>query len=108
GGTVVTEQSYSSGDQDFRAQLTAIKAHNPEAIVVPGYYTEAGLIAKQARELGIKAPLIGGDGWESSKLLEIGGDALNGCYYSNHWALDAPDPALQAFVKSYRGRVNRV
>ncbi len=104
GGAVVTEQSYSSGDQDFRAQLTAIKAHGPDAIVVPGYYTEAGLIAKQARELGIKVPLIGGDGWESEKLIEIGGDALNGCYYSNHWALDAPDPALQGFLKSYRDK----
>ena len=51
---------------------------------MPGYYTEVGLIARQARELGITVPLLGGDGWESEKLLEIGGDALNGCYYSNH------------------------
>ena len=106
GGSVVVEQSYSSGDQDFRAQLTAIKARKPEAIVVPGYYTEVGLIGKQARELGIKVPLIGGDGWESEKLLEIGGDALNGCYYSNHWALDFPDPKLQAFLKDYRAKFN--
>lgn len=104
GGRVVVEQSYSSGDQDFRAQLTAIKAKSPEALVVPGYYTEVGLIAKQARELGIKAPLIGGDGWESERLLDIGGEALNGCYYSNHWALDFPDPKLQAFLKDYRAK----
>jgi branched-chain amino acid transport system substrate-binding protein len=104
GGTVVIEQAYSAGDQDFRAQLTAIKAKSPEAIVVPGYYTEAGLIARQARELGITAPLIGGDGWESEQLLAIGGDALNGCYYSNHWALDYPDPRLQEFVKRYRDK----
>ncbi|HEY3217167.1 MAG TPA: ABC transporter substrate-binding protein [Candidatus Eisenbacteria bacterium] len=102
GGTVVVEQSYSSGDQDFRAQLTAIKAKKPEGIVVPGYYTEAGLIARQARELGIQVPLIGGDGWESQQLIQIGGEALNGCYYSNHWALDQPDPKLQAFLKKYR------
>jgi len=104
GGTILAEQSYSSGDQDFRAQLTALKAKKPEAIFVPGYYTEVGLIARQARELGIKIPLLGGDGWESEKLLEIGGDALNGSYYSNHWALDFPDPKLQAFLKSYRDK----
>jgi branched-chain amino acid transport system substrate-binding protein len=104
GGSILIEQAYQSGDNDFRAQLTAIKAKKPDAIIVPGYYTEAGLIARQARELGLKQPLIGGDGWESEKLIEIGGDALNGCYYSNHWALDAPDPRLQAFLKSYRDR----
>ena len=102
GGQVVVEQAYSAGDQDFRAQLTAIKARNPEAIVVPGYYTEAGLIARQARELGITVPLMGGDGWESEQLLAIGGEALNGCYYSNHWALDYPDPQLQEFLQRYR------
>ncbi len=102
GGSVVQEQSYSSGDQDFRAQLTAIKARNPEAIIIPGYYTEVGLIARQARELGLKQPLVGGDGWESEKLLQIGGDALNGSYYTNHWALDFPDPRLQSFLTNYR------
>ena len=106
GGSIIAEQAYQSGDNDFRAQLTAIKAKNPDAIIVPGYYTEAGLIARQARELGLKQPLIGGDGWESEKLIEIGGDALNGCYYSNHWALDAPDPRLQAFLKTYRAKFN--
>jgi branched-chain amino acid transport system substrate-binding protein len=102
GGSIVGDQSYSSGDQDFRAQLTALKAKNPQAIFVPGYYTEAGLIARQAREIGFKGPLLGGDGWESSKLIEIGGDAMNGCYYSNHWALDAPDSNLQHFVAEYK------
>lgn len=102
GGSVLLEQSYSAGDQDFRAQLTAIKARNPEAVVIPGYYTEAGLIARQARELGIRVPLIGGDGWESEQLLAIGGEALNGAYYSNHWSLDAPDPRLREFLAKYR------
>ncbi|HEV8480817.1 MAG TPA: ABC transporter substrate-binding protein [Candidatus Eisenbacteria bacterium] len=106
GGTIVGDQSYSSGDQDFRAQLTALKAKNPQAIFVPGYYTEAGLIARQARETGFKGPLLGGDGWESSKLIEIGGDAMNGCYYSNHWALDAPDSNLQHFVAEYKKKFN--
>jgi branched-chain amino acid transport system substrate-binding protein len=104
GGEIAIEQRHSEGDKDFRAQLTAIKAKHPDAIIVPGYYTEAGLIARQARELGLQQPLVGGDGWESAKLIEIGGDALNGCYYTNHWALDAPDPRLQAFLKTYRGK----
>ena len=102
GGTVVLETSYSAGDADFRAALTSIKAKSPQAVIVPGYYTEAGQIARQARELGLKVPLVGGDGWESEKLIEIGGEAMNGCFYSNHWALDAPDPRLQDFLKAYR------
>lgn len=102
GGTIVTEQSYASGDQDFSAQLTAIKAKGPDAIFIPGYYTEVGLIARKARELGLNVPLLGGDGWESEKLIEIGGDAMNGSYYSNHWALDRPDTVQQAFLTAYR------
>ena len=102
GGTIATEQAYTAGDQDFSAQLTAIKAHQPEAIFIPGYYTEVGLIARKARELGINVPLLGGDGWESEKLIEIGGEAMNGAYYSNHWALDKPDTTLQAFLRTYR------
>jgi len=104
GGQIVTEQAYSSGDQDFRAQLTAIKAKKPEAIYLPGYYTEAGLIARQARELGITVPIMGGDGWESDQLIGIGGEALEGCYYSNHFAADNPDSILQDFLKVYRAK----
>jgi branched-chain amino acid transport system substrate-binding protein len=104
GGTIITEQAYTSGDQDFRAQLTAMKAKKPEAIYLPGYYTEAGLIARQARELGIKAPILGGDGWESDQLISIGGEALEGCYYSNHFAADNPDSLLQGFLKTYRAK----
>ncbi len=107
GGTIVVEQNYSSGDQDFRAQLTSIKSKNPEGIYVPGYYTEVGLIGRQARELGIKVPLLGGDGWESEQLLQIGGVDLNNSYYTNHWALDAPDPKLQAFLKAYRDKYGK-
>ena len=107
GGTIVAEQAYSAGDQDFRAQLTSIKAKHPEAILVPGYYTEVGLIARQARELGITVPLLGGDGWESEQLLQIGGDALNGCYYANHFATDNPDPRLQSFLKRYKDKFGK-
>jgi branched-chain amino acid transport system substrate-binding protein len=106
GGSVVSDQSYSEGDTDFSAQLTAIKAQNPEAIFVPGYYTEVGLIARQAKSLGINAPLLGGDGWDSPRLWAIGGEALNGSYYSNHSSMDDPNPAIQKFVADYRARFN--
>ena len=102
GGSIVGEQAYNEGDSDFRSQLTALKANNPDAIFVPGYYTEVGSIARQARELGIKVPLLGGDGWVSDQLLKIGGEALNGCYYSNHFAPDQPSPALQKFFADYK------
>ncbi len=104
GGEIVAEQSYSEGDSDFHAQLTQIKAANPEAIYVPGYYTEVGTISRQARELGITAPLLGGDGWDSPRLFEIGGEALNGCYISNHYSRDDPSPQIQKFVKDYSDR----
>jgi branched-chain amino acid transport system substrate-binding protein len=102
GGTIVTDQSYSQGDSDFRAQLTAIKGANPDAIYVPGYYTEVGTIVHQARELGITVPFLGSDGWDSPKLWEIGGTALNGCYFSNHYATDDPNPVVQKFVTDYK------
>jgi len=108
GGTISADESYSEGDTDFSAQLTALKASGPEAIFIPGYYTEVGLIARQARKLGITGPLLGGDGWESPKLIEIGGDAINDCYYSNHYSLDDPRPELQKFVQAYKAKYNIV
>ena len=108
GGKIVSDQSYSEGDTDFSAQLTSIQAAKPEAIFVPGYYTEAGLIARQARKLGLTIPLMGGDGWDSPKLWEIGGEALNDCYYSNHYSVDDPSPAIQKFVTDYKKRYNQV
>lgn len=104
GGSVVAEQAYGEGDTDFKAQLTAIKAANPQVVFVPGYYTEVALIVKQARELNITVPFIGGDGWDSSKLIEVGGDAMNGCYYSNHYSADSTDLAVQAFVKKFQAQ----
>ncbi len=106
GGVIAGDVSYSEGDTDFSAQLTSLKSSNPEAIFLPGYYTEVGLIAIQARKLGITVPLFGGDGWESPKLVEIGGAALNGCYYSNHYSPDDPAPEIRNFVKGYRSRYN--
>lgn len=102
GGEIVAEERYTSGDIEFRAQLTTLRAANPEVIFVPGYYTEIGLIAKQARELGITAPMLGGDGWDSEKTLEIGGDAVEGFYFSTHYAADSNSPKVQEFVKRYQ------
>jgi len=104
GGQIVVEQSYAKGDSDFRSQLTSIKGANPEVIFVPGYYNDIGQIAIQARDLGMKQPLAGGDGWESPKLIEIGGKALEGSFYSNHYHVDDPAPAVREFVQKYRDR----
>ncbi|TMA35063.1 MAG: ABC transporter substrate-binding protein, partial [Deltaproteobacteria bacterium] len=107
GGEIVADERYTSGDIEFRAQLTTIRAAQPEAIFVPGYYTELGLIAKQARELGIDVPLLGGDGWDSEKTLEIGGKAVEGYYFSTHYAADSDSPKVQDFVKRYKEKYNQ-
>jgi branched-chain amino acid transport system substrate-binding protein len=104
GGSIVARQSYGKGDSDFRSQLTAFKAAKPDVILVPGYYNDVAPIAVQARDLGITVPLVGGDGWESPKLLEIGGRALDGCMYSNHYHSDDPAPGVREFVTKYRER----
>jgi len=106
GGTIAIEQKYSEGDKDFNAQLTAIKAANVQAIFVPGYYTEAALISKQARALGLTVPLFGGDGWEAPQLTEIGGDAVNGIYYSTHYSPENTSPAVTAFIAKFKKRWN--
>jgi len=106
GGTIVADAAYSEGDQDFKAQLTVIKSKKPQVLIVPGYYTEVGLIARQAREMGLDVPMVGGDGWVSDKLIEIGQDALNGCYHVNHYWEEDPNPAIQKFVTEYKSRYN--
>src|SRR5712692_6258223 len=102
GGKIVTTEAYSKGDTDFRSQLTAIKGQKPDAIYVPGYYNDVGIVARQARELGIKAPLLGGDGWRSEKLWELGGNAIVGSYFSNHYSPDDPSPRVQSFLTKYK------
>lgn len=104
GGQVVTEQSYTQGDRDFSGQLTQIRGANPDVIYVPGYYGEVGVIANQTKQLGIRASLLGGDGWDAPQLWELGGAALNGNYISNHYSVDDPSPAIQKFVADYRQR----
>jgi branched-chain amino acid transport system substrate-binding protein len=106
GGEIVKEQSYSSEDKDFRAQLTTIKAANPDVIIVTGYYPEAALIAKQARQLGIKAILAGGDGWDGSSLIPVGGSAVEGAFFSDHFAVSDKSPLVQTFVAAYKKKYN--
>ena len=104
GGRVISKQSYTQGDRDYKGQLTALRSENPDVIYVPGYYGEVGVIAKQTQQLGIKTPLLGGDGWDAAQLWELGGEALNGYFISNHYSVDDPSPAIQKFVTEYKAR----
>jgi branched-chain amino acid transport system substrate-binding protein len=102
GGTIVGEQSYSTGDTDFRAQLTPIRVAKPDAVFVPGYYQEVALIVKQARQIGLTMPFIGCDGWANQTLLAIGGKAVDGCFFTNHFSPDDQSPIVNSFVTKYQ------
>ncbi|MBY0369098.1 ABC transporter substrate-binding protein [bacterium] len=104
GGEILVDTAYSTGDIDFKSQLTNIRSKKPEVIFIPGYYTEVGLIARQAKELGLAVPLLGGDGWDSEKLTEIGQDAIVGHYFSNHYSQEDTRPSVQGFIEKYRAR----
>ena len=104
GGQIVAKSSYANGDSDFKSQLTSVKAANPQVLFVPGYYTDIGQIAIQSKDLGMTVPLVGGDGWESPRLIEIGGKALEGSYYSNHYFYGDPKPVVHDFVQKYKDR----
>ncbi len=106
GGTIVSEQNFQTGDSDFKAQLTQIRSAAPDAIFIPAYYTEVGLIARQARQLGLKAVLLGGDGWDSPKLFEIGQAAVQGSYFSNHYTSESTNPATVDFIKKFKEKFN--
>jgi branched-chain amino acid transport system substrate-binding protein len=106
GGQVVAEEEYREGAGDFSTQLTKVAAANPDVLFVPGYYLEAGLIAQQARRAGVNAPLVGGDGWDSPRLYEIGGQALAGDFFSSHFSADDQDPQVRRFVADYRRLFN--
>jgi branched-chain amino acid transport system substrate-binding protein len=108
GGEMVQTQSYQAGDQDFNAQITSIKGANPDVIFVPGYYGDVALFAKQARDKGVTVPLVGGDGWDAKQLYEIGGKALNGCYFTNHYSPYDTDPAVVKFVTDYKARYGSI
>lgn len=104
GGEISLDQSYQEGDIDFKAQLTQIKSKNVDVIFIPGYYTDVGLIAQQARGLGITAKLLGGDGWDSPKLHEIGKEHINGSYFSNHYTTETTEAPVLEFISKYKER----
>lgn len=105
GGSIVSKESYSTGDKDFNAQLTKIKAANPEVIYLPDYYGTVALIAKQLRAQGINVPIVGADGWDG--LTDNAGDEVLNGYYSNHYSEDSSSAAVQTFVKSFKAKYNK-
>jgi branched-chain amino acid transport system substrate-binding protein len=107
GGTITIEQAYTGGDQDVSAQLTTIRQTNPDLILLPGYYTDAGNIAIQVRRLGLTVPLLGGDGWESPQLAAIGRDAIEGSYYSTHYAIQETRSDVRKFVTDFEAAFGR-
>jgi branched-chain amino acid transport system substrate-binding protein len=108
GGKITVEVSYQQKDQDFSSQLTRVRVKKPDVVFAPGYYTEIGNMIRQAKKMGVKnakgvqTPFLGGDGWSSPKLYELGGDAIVGHYYSDHFSEEDTDPTVQDFVKRYQ------
>ena len=108
GGKIVAKEAFLAKDVDFKSALTKLKASNPEAIYVPGYYEEVSKIIKQAREIGITCPMLGSDGWESPKLSEIAGkDALKGCYYVSAFNAKDEDKSVQDFIKKFKEKYQK-
>jgi branched-chain amino acid transport system substrate-binding protein len=101
GGKIVVYESYQKDDADFSALLTKVKQADPDMLYIPDYYNKVGLIAKQARQIGIRAVLMGGDGWDSPDMIKIAGDAINGSYFTNHYSPDDPRSEVQEWVKKY-------
>jgi branched-chain amino acid transport system substrate-binding protein len=104
GGEIVGKLTYTQGDKDFKGQLSSIQAAQPDVIYIPGYYADVAIIAKQARMIGLKQPLLGGDGWDVPELWSLAGDAINGSYITTHYSVDDPSPAIQKFVQEYKQR----
>ncbi len=104
GGTITIYESYGKEDVDFSALLTKVKADKPDVLFIPDYYTKVGLITKKARELGITATFLGGDGWDSPEMAKIAGDAINGGYFTNHYSPQDPRTEVQDWVAKYEGK----
>ncbi len=106
GGKVVAKEAYTQTDPDFKGQLTKIRNLNADVLYIPGYYGQVGIIAKQARELDMNMPLLGGDGWDSPELWKLGGASLKNSYLSNHYSAENPAPEIQNFVKAFKAKFN--
>lgn len=105
GGEIVADESFNAGDTDFRPQLTKIKAANPDIIFMPYFFKEVALSANQARELGMKQVMMGGDGWPSEQLISMGGKSVEGCFFVNH--LDYADPAVADYKARYLAKYGK-
>ena len=101
GGKIVASETYGVGESDFSAQLTNIRVQKPDVLFLPDYYNSVGLQVRQARQLGITATFLGGDGWDSSELVPIAGTAIEGGMFSNHYAPGSEDPIAKAFYNNY-------
>src|SRR5688500_14932402 len=104
GGRIVADAAYGTGDRDFKAQLTKLKSSNPDVIIVAGYYAEGGAICKQARDLGITLPLIGGDGWSNADFHEYAGSNISNVFFSDHASTESPSPAIQKYVAAFKAK----
>ncbi len=108
GGQIIAEEGFVKDDRDFRAALTKIKGLNPDFIYIPGYYQEVAPLIKQARELGITAPMGGGDGWDSPDMVSVAGPAaLNNTFFTNHYSSQDKDPKIVAFVEAFKAKYNK-
>lgn len=108
GGEIVAKEAYQTNDTDFQVVLTTLLTQEFDVLYVPGYYTEAGLIIKQARELGIEQPIVGGDGFANDTLVELAGkENLHNVYYTSHYSDKSEDPAVQDFVKAYEAKYGK-
>ncbi len=104
GGTVVAEDFYEKGTTDFKGQLTNLKAKNPDGLFCSGYFTEIGPIARQRAAVGLDVPMFGGDGWDSSELLNSGGEGIMGSYYSNHYSNLQDREQVKNFVSTFKAK----
>jgi len=105
---ILSVVNYNTGDQDFTAQLTSIKALNPDVIFAPGNYTESALVMKQARELGIKAPFLGGDTWETPEFIDVGKKLVEGATFSTFFAAEGATSGMpKIFVDAYNAKYNK-
>lgn len=104
GGVISAFETYTTGDRDFSAQLTKIRASNPDVIFLPAYYTDVPLITRQARQLGITARFVGSDAWSSPEIVKLGGEAVEGAYFCNHYSTQIATPAAKKFMDDYQAR----
>jgi branched-chain amino acid transport system substrate-binding protein len=104
GGKVVAFETYTTGDRDFSAQLTKIKAANPDVLFLPAYYNDVPLIAQQARRLGITAKLVGSDAWSSPEIIKLGGQDVEGSYFCNHYSSQIATPVAKKFIADYTAK----